>query len=249
MTARYPDLNHENVLVTGGANGIGKAIVQAFAAQGAHLWFCDVDTKAGRALERELGSSAQFTAVDLTREAAIQRWVRAVGKQASTLRAVINNAARDPRIELEKTSSKDWDDLFALNLRAYFLVAREAAPLLSIGASVVNIASITFNLGPANMAAYVSTKGGVVGLTRALARALGPRRIRVNALSPGWVMTERQLRMYVDQKTKAMIRKSQCIPELLEAADIANVVLFLASSASAAVTGQHIMADRGWTYL
>jgi NAD(P)-dependent dehydrogenase (short-subunit alcohol dehydrogenase family) len=98
------------------------------------------------------------------------------------------------------------------------------------------------------MAAYVATKGGVIGFTRSLARELGPRRIRVNTVSPGWVMTERQLRQYVTPATRKLIRRSQCVPDLLQPEEIADVILFLASDASRAITGQAILADRGWEH-
>jgi NAD(P)-dependent dehydrogenase (short-subunit alcohol dehydrogenase family) len=150
---------------------------------------------------------------------------------------------------LDTMSAKDWDDLFATNLRACFLMARETTPHMTDGAgAIINLASITFHLGPSPMSAYVATKGGVLGFTRALARELGPRGIRVNTLSPGWVMTERQLKQFVTPAVKRTIRKSQCVPELLQPKDMAEVVLFLASDASRAITGQEILADRGWTH-
>ena len=114
------------------------------------------------------------------------------------------------------------------------------------GASIINFASIVFHEGPAALTAYTASKGGVLGFTRSLARALGPRRIRVNTLSPGWVMTERQLRMFVTPAVKRRIRTAQCVPDLLQPEEIADVALFLASDASRAITGQEILADRGW---
>jgi NAD(P)-dependent dehydrogenase (short-subunit alcohol dehydrogenase family) len=146
-------------------------------------------------------------------------------------------------------SAADWDDMFALNLRAYFLTCREACPLMpKRGASIVNLASITFHIAPPEMSAYVATKGGILGFTRSLARELGPRRIRVNTVSPGWVMTERQLRQFVTPAVKRLIRRSQCIPELIQPEDIAEVVVFLASDASRAMTGQELLVDRGWAH-
>ena len=116
------------------------------------------------------------------------------------------------------------------------------------GSAIVNFSSITFHTGPDRMSAYVATKAGIIGFTRALARELGQRRIRVNTVSPGWIMTDRQLKEYVDAKVKKMIKKVQCIPELIQPKEIAEVVLFLASDASRAITGQEILADRGWCY-
>jgi len=245
----YADFRHRNIVVTGGANGIGEAIVRAFHAQEAIVHFCDTDDTAGQSLARELGERAFFTRVDLTREAQIVRWVKNIAKGGAPIQALVNNAARDPRMTLESMSARDWDDLFATNLRAYFLMAREVAPKLpqDTGA-IVNLASLTFHTAPSPMTAYVATKGGVLGFTRALARELGPRGIRVNTVSPGWIMTERQLKQFVNPAVKRQIRRAQCVPELLQSEDIAEVVLFLASGGSRAITGQEILADRGWAH-
>jgi len=245
----FTELKNRSVVVTGGANGIGNSIVRAFHAQGAAVFFCDHDAKAGRALSEELGAGVSFTTVDLREEKEINRWLAGVGKQTRSIDVLVNNAATDRRIPLAKMSSKDWDDMFALNLRAYFLACREAVPFMPRrGASIVNLSSITFHTAPTEMSAYVGTKGGIIGFTRSLARELGPRRIRVNTVSPGWVMTERQLQQYVTPAVKKMIRRVQCIPELIQPEEIADVVLFLASDASRAVTGQEILVDRGWAH-
>ena len=245
----YPDLRNRSVVVTGGANGIGEAIVRAFHAQEAVVHFCDTDAAAGQALAGELGERVSFTRVDLTREAQIVRWVKGITKGGQPIHGLVNNAARDPRMTLESMSAKNWDDLFATNLRACFLMARETSASLAKGAgAIINLASITFHIAPAPMTAYVATKGGILGFTRSLARELGPRGIRVNTVSPGWVMTERQLKEFVSPATKRLIRRSQCVPQLLQPAEIAEVVLFLASDASRAITGQEILADRGWAH-
>jgi NAD(P)-dependent dehydrogenase (short-subunit alcohol dehydrogenase family) len=245
----YPDLHGARVLITGGANGIGAAIVRSFHVQNAHVFYCDTDVEAGESLTNELGDRASFTRVDLTREAQIVRWVKQVTRGSAPVHALINNAARDPRMNLASMSTKDWDDLFATNLRAYFLMARETAPHMPDGrGAIINLASITFHIAPAEMTAYVATKGGVMGFTRSLARELGPRGIRVNTVSPGWIMTDRQLEQFVTPAIKRLIRRSQCVPVLLQPNDIADVVLFLASDASRAITGQEILADRGWAH-
>ena len=240
------ELSGRTILVTGGANGIGTAIVEAFHAQGAAVFFCDIDSQAGLQLAGRLGKRAVFQKVDLTREAQIVRWIKIVGRKQKKIDVLVNNAARDPRIPIEKTSAAAWDELFATNLRACFLTCREVVRLMPAGGSIVNVASITFHQGPANMTSYVATKGGLLGFTRSLARELGPRRIRVNTVSPGWVMTERQLRECATPATKKLIRRSQCVPDLLQPSDIAEVILFLAADASQAMTGQELLADRGW---
>lgn len=244
--AKYSDLAGKTVLITGGANGIGEAMVRAFVLQKAKVFFCDVDAKAGRNLAGELGGSVVFRKVDLVRESSIRSWVQSVGRLSRRIDVVVNNAARDPRISFDAMTAAQWDDLFAINLRAYFLVAREALPRMGDGGSIVNFASLTFHDGPVRMSAYVATKGGVIGLTRSLARELGPRGIRVNTLSPGWIMTPRQLKEHVDEATKQFILKVQSVPKLIQPGELAEVALFLASDSSRVITGQEILADRGW---
>ncbi len=246
--ASFPELQNQTVLITGGANGIGAAMVRAFARQGAHVEFCDVDTVAAAKLVKELVNQATFTKVDLVKEKQITKWISGVAKRRGYIHAVINNAASDPRIALEDTTTEAWDTLHARNLRAYFLVCREASPHLQAGASIINFSSITVHNGPPVMSAYVSTKAGIIGFSRSLARELGPRGIRVNIISPGWIMTERQLREYVTPAAKKLIRQRQCIPTLNVPEEVADVALFLASDLSRAVTGQELLVDRGWVH-
>jgi NAD(P)-dependent dehydrogenase (short-subunit alcohol dehydrogenase family) len=243
----YEDLRGKVVLLTGGANGIGEATVRALHDQGAQIYFCDVDAKAGKRLSAELGEGVFFSKVDLRQEKPVRAWVQSVGKSRGQIDVLINNAAADPRMALEAMRAKTWDDLFALNLRAYFLTSQAAVPYMQRGGeSIVNLASIVFHQGPAGLSAYVATKSGIIGFTRSLARELGPRRIRVNVVSPGWVMTERQVRQYVTPDAKKTILRSQCIPDLLQPDELAEVILFLASDSSRALTGQELLADRGW---
>jgi len=247
--AIYPELKGRVVALTGGANGIGAASVRKFHEQGARVWFCDVDASAGKALALELGDGVHFRKVDLRREAQVKAWFAQIAKREPRIDALINNAARDPRITLDAMTVADWDDLFATNLRAFFLTAQNAAPSMrKRGGAIVNFASITFHISPNNMSAYVATKGGILGFTRALARELGPDRIRVNTVSPGWIMTDRQLDQFVTKAVKKKLRDVQCSPDLLQPEEVADVVLFLASDASKAITGQEILADRGWAH-
>ncbi len=245
---KFPDLAGRLVLLTGGANGIGKATVEAFHRQGAEVCFCDVDVAAGRRLARRLKTRARFAEVNLEQEREIQDWIRAATVGRRAIDVLINNAARDPRIALTRTTVAQWDQLMAVNLRAQFITCREASPHLRRGSAIVNFSSITFYNSPPKMTAYVATKAGIIGFTRSLARELGPRGIRANVVSPGWIMTERQLREFVNARTRKLILRSQCIPELLQPEDIADVVLFLASDASRALTGQELLADRGWEH-
>ena len=246
--AVYDELAGRLVLITGGANGIGRAMVEAFHVQEAVVCFCDLDEKAGARLAKRLGDRAEFAKVNLTSEADIKRWMARLAKRHGDIHVLINNAARDPRIALEDVTAKVWDDLIAGNIRAYFIACREASPHLAKGASIVNFSSITFYTAPVNMSAYVATKAAAIGLTRSLARELGLRRIRVNTISPGWIMTDRQLSDHVTPAVKRQIRREQCIPDLNQPDEVAEVALFLASDASCAVTGQEILVDRGWVH-
>jgi NAD(P)-dependent dehydrogenase (short-subunit alcohol dehydrogenase family) len=244
----YSDLKNKVVLLTGGANGIGAATVREFHQQCARVYFCDRDRSAGEKLEREL-SGTKFTTLDLTREQEIVQWIAAVEKAEKKIHVLVNNAAIDTRIPLEEQTIDKVDHLFAVNLRPFFITVRASVPLMPSGQSaIINLSSITFHLGMDQLSAYVATKAAIIGLTRSLARELGPKGIRVNTVTPGWIMTERQLREFVTHETKKLILKSQCIPELLQPADIAQVILFLASDASRALTGQELLSDRGWTH-
>jgi len=243
----YEDLMKKVVLLTGGANGIGRATVQAFSRQGATVLFCDRDERAGRAVEGEI-PNARFTQLDLRKEAEIVRWVARARQEFGRIDVLVNNAAIDPRIPLKELTMVRLEELFEINLRSFFITARECAAVMGKGSAMVNFSSITFHNAPESMSAYVATKAAIIGFTRSLARELGPQGIRVNTISPGWIMTERQLKEYVDSGVKKMIRNAQCIPELNQPEEIAEVVMFLASAASRAITGQEILADRGWCY-
>jgi len=241
MSAIYRDLKDKCVVITGGANGIGESMVRAFFRQGARVGFCDIDGEKGERLCRDL-PGVRFERVDLTDPAQIVAWIAGFDR----IDVLINNAANDPRIPLEELDVEAWDTLLALNLRSAMLTVRESRTKLVAGSSVINFSSITFHLAPPNMSAYVATKGGILSMSRSLARELGPAGVRVNTISPGWIMTERQLAEFVDEETKAMIRDRQCMPDLIEPGRIAEVALFLASEVSDAITGQEILADRGW---
>ena len=245
---QFPELKGQAVIVTGGANGIGAATVRAFHEQGARVFFCDKDAAGGEKLADELGAEVTFRVVDLTVEAEILAWVESIKTVAESIRVLVNNAGRDPRIPFLETTAQQWDELFAVNTRAGFLLARECAPAMPPGAAIINLTSVTLYNSPKNLVAYVTTKGAMLGFTRCLARELGSRRIRVNCVSPGWVFTERQLRDYLNDEALRLIDEHQCIPDHIQPEEIARVILFLASDLSTALTGQEILADRGWAH-
>jgi NAD(P)-dependent dehydrogenase (short-subunit alcohol dehydrogenase family) len=247
--ATYDDLKDKVVVITGGANGIGEALVRRFADQAARVHFCDLDADAGLALQASTQNRTSFTPVDLTREEEVRRWIDQVASRDKRIDVLINNAARDPRIDLEDITMREWDSIFALNLRAYVIAIQQSVRYITSGeGSIINFSSITHHLSPARMSAYVATKSGIIGLSRSLARELGPKGIRVNTLSPGWIMTKRQLKQFVTDDVRKMLSEQQCISRLIEPAEIAEVALFLASQASTAITGQELLADRGWAH-
>ncbi|MEM8484882.1 MAG: SDR family oxidoreductase [Bacteroidota bacterium] len=249
-TPRYKDLEGQCVVVTGGATGIGESLVRAFAAQSARVYFCDIDRTAGEALAGVLGESVTFDVVDLTREDQVVSWIQRIGRTNPYIKALLNNAAQDTRLPLLETTMERWDQLTAVNLRAAYLCTQQAVPFMKgRDAAVINFGSVTFQLGEAGLSAYVTAKGAIVAMSRSLARELGPDHIRVNTLSPGWVMTEKQLRMHVNEEVKKRLLESQCIPTLIEPVEIAETALFLASNASRAITGQNIAVNRGWMHL
>lgn len=249
-TPRYVDLKDQCVIITGGATGIGEALVRAFAAQESHVHFCDIEEEAGRELAKTLGENVQFSNVDLTEEAEVVRWIKEIADEHQKIKVLLNNAAQDSRVSLEDTTMDRWDALTKVNLRAAYLCTQQAFPYMkNNAASIINFGSVTFQLGEAGLSAYVTAKGATVAMSRSLARELGPHHIRVNTLSPGWVMTEKQLRLHVNDEVKEMLFRDQCIPTLIEPEEIAEVALFLASEASLAITGQNIAVNRGWTHI
>jgi len=248
-SASYPDLSDRTVLVTGGATGIGAAIVEAFVAQGAVTYFADIEEPSGTALAARLGENCHCSRVDVTQAEPVKAWIDGIGAARGTVDILVNNAALDKRVKFDELTAEEWDRLVGINLRPHFLTIHSALPYLRAGSSVINLGSVTYNLGYGGLSAYVTSKGGIVGLTRALARELGPRGVRVNCLTPGWTMTERQMRDYVTPETMEFVKGVQSLPDLLQPEEIAQAALFLASRASSAITGQTLLADKGWTHV
>lgn len=249
--ASYPSLADRTVLVTGGATGIGACLVAQFARQGAKVGFIDVAREAGQALVSELAASRhvpQFVAADLTDIAALERAIDAIRDRFGPIRALLNNAANDQRHRIEDTTPESWDAGIAVNLRHQFFAAQKVAPDMKQagGGSIVNFGSVSWKLKQGSLPVYATAKAAVQGLTRSLARDLGLFNIRVNTLVPGWVMTERQLRLWVTESSRAEIARGQCIDQLLQPEDIARMALFLAADDSAMCTAQDFIVDGGW---
>jgi NAD(P)-dependent dehydrogenase (short-subunit alcohol dehydrogenase family) len=250
--ARYPSLNGRTVLITGGATGIGATLVADFAAQGSKVGFVDIDDAAGTALAASLSDSATaplFVAADITDTAALLAAIAKVREALGPVTVLLNNAANDRRHSLGSVTPESWDAGIAVNLKHQFFAAQAVVADMRAagGGAIINFGSVSWMLKQGGMPVYTTSKAAIQGLTRSLARDLGPLRIRVNTLVPGWVMTERQLQLWVDDAARADIARGQCINEPLLAGHIARMALFLAADDSAMCTAQDFIVDGGWT--
>ncbi|MBB6522570.1 SDR family NAD(P)-dependent oxidoreductase [Pseudoteredinibacter isoporae] len=247
----YADLKGKKVFITGGGSGIGAYFVTAFIAQGADVGFVslsqDPANKLCDGVEQKYGRRPFYQACDIRDVDALKAAMAAFIEHHGAIDILINNAARDTRHDVESLQADQWDDAMNTNLRPHYFSAQAAVPgMRARGAgSVINVGSNSFNLGLGGYPAYVASKGGIVGLSRALATELGPDNIRVNALIPGWVMTKRQKELWVTPEALEECLAQQSIKDTISGEDIAEAALFLASSASRMITGQEIIVDGG----
>lgn len=251
MAATYPDLAGKVVLITGGASGIGEAIVRRFAAQGSRVGFLDIKDDAGQALAAELGGAdagIRYVHADLTDIAQLRAAVSAVREALGPITVLVNNAAHDERHRTEDVTPEYWDGRVAVNLRHQFFAAQAVLPDMQAagGGSIINFGSVSWMVGQGGMAAYTACKSAVLGLTRSLARDYGPDNIRVNAIAPGWIMTQRQKDLWLTPEGKQELMQRQCLKRELQPDEIGRVVLFLASEEASACTNQHYVVDGGW---
>ncbi|CCE04824.1 3-oxoacyl-(Acyl carrier protein) reductase [Bradyrhizobium sp. STM 3843] len=248
--AIYPSLKDRTVLVTGGGSGIGEAIVRQFIGQGARVGFIDVDVKASEQLLASLPRDARvhFEHADLRDIGALRRAVGGVRETLGPITILVNNAARDDRHTIAEVTPEYWDDRIAVNLKHQFFGAQAVAPdmIQAGGGAIVNIGSVSWVIGQGNMPCYTTAKSAIQGLTRALARDLGPNNVRVNSILPGWIMTQRQQDLWLTPEGEAEIMQRQCIKRKLVPDDIARVVLFFAADDSGACTNQNYIVDGGW---
>ena len=249
MAAIYSDLKDKTVVVTGGAGGIGESIVRAFHAQGAKVGFLDIDTARGTELQAELGKGARFVVCDLTDIPALKAAIAMVRDAFGAIDVLVNNAAHDERHATLEVTEEYWDGRMAVNLKHQFFAAQAVLPDMQATGkgAIVNLGSTSWVIGQGGMAAYTASKSAVIGLTRSLARDFGPFGVRVNAVAPGWIMTERQLALWVTPETDKYINENQCLKRRLVPDDIARVVVFMCSDEAAAITNQHYVVDGGWT--
>lgn len=251
--ARYPSLAGRGVVITGGASGIGMYLVHAFAAQGARVGFLDLDQGASKRvaglIEKDTGNRPAFKATDLRDIDATREAIQHLGTDIGTVRVLLNNAGNDDRLPSEEVTPDYWDERMAVNLRHHFFVAQCVWPEMATagGGAIINLGSTSWMHGAAGLIAYTTAKSAVQGMTKSLARELGPNAIRVNSIAPGWILTDRQV-----SRAKAIYQgkfddylSRQCLKEFLLPPDVARMALFLAADDSRLITGQTFIVDGG----
>lgn len=253
LTNQYPSLKGRVVLITGGASGIGANLVEAFCRQGAVVAFIDILDDCASNLLKYLESVGcdsfpRYYSCDLRDIPLLQRTIAHIYESLGPVGVLINNAANDERHDFRNVSVEYWDDRIAVNLRHHFFASQAVFEHMKSegGGSIINLGSMSWYATQGGMPGYTSSKAAIEGLTRGLARDMGPFNIRVNTLVPGWVMTKRQLETCVDEKAQQTIAEAQCLKSQVMPEDISAMALFLASDDSKMCTSQHFIVDGGW---
>jgi D-xylose 1-dehydrogenase len=252
LYATYPSLHCRSVFITGGGSGIGASLVRHFAAQRSKVAFVDIAIEPSRKLVADLaaegGQEPLFIECDLRDVEALRASIRQAAEAHGPITVLVNNAAHDERHRFDTVTVEYWDDRMAVNLRHQFFAAQAVHPIMKAagGGSIINFGSVSWMIGQGGMPGYTTAKSAVVGLTRGLARDFGPDNIRVNSIAPGWIMTERQISLWLDEEGERELMRRQCLKRKLYPDDIARVVLFLAADDSSAMTNQTYIVDGGW---
>lgn len=250
--AKYGSLQGKRVFITGGGSGIGESLVAEFAAQGALVAFVDIAVDASEALCRRLAEAGLtaplFRHCDITDIASLQVVMAELAGELGDFDILVNNAANDQRHQAQDVTLEYWNERIAINQRPMFFTCQAVFEGMKRqgGGSIINVSSISWHMKSGGYPVYATTKAAVVGLTRGLARDYGAHNIRVNTVTPGWVMTQRQIELWVDEAAETEIKKSQCLPSKLMPQDIAAMVLFLASDDGAMCSSQEFIVDAGW---
>ncbi|MES1151341.1 MAG: SDR family oxidoreductase [Dongia sp.] len=250
--ARHPGLKGRSVFVSGGGSGIGAAIVESFLDQGSKVAFVDINeavsSKLVADLKAQYGTAPLFIPCDLKDIAALQAAVAKAQNEHGDITVLVNNAANDQRHKWNEVTPELWDDRIATNLRHVFFAMQAVAPQMERagGGAIVNFGSIAWKLAMGDMAGYVASKAGIHALTRSMARDLGPKKIRVNTVLPGWIMTERQKTMWLTPEADKMREAAQCLKDRIQPIDVARLVLFLASDDARMCSAQEFTVDGGW---
>lgn len=253
LTNHYPSLAGKTVFITGGATGIGASLVEAFSRQRSKVAFVDIQDEPAQALIRQLSGIdgavvPRYFHCDLLELDALRSVVTAVNDELGPISVLVNNAANDTRHDFRTISEAYWSDCININMRHSFFAIQAvyAGMKAQGGGAIINLGSMSWYECQGNMTGYTTAKAGLEGMTRGLARDLGSDNIRINTLIPGWVMTERQLRDWVDESTAQEIHRNQCIKSRLMPQDISAMALFLASDDSRMCTAQNFIVDGGW---
>lgn len=250
--ATYPSLRNRSVIISGGASGIGEGLVEAFATQGAHVAFLDIQDEAAQALIERVTSAGHtkptYRHCDLTDIAALRSVAAQIQQSHGTVDVLVNNAANDTRQRIEDITPEMWDAAMQVNLRHQFFLSQAVLPAMQRQqrGSIINLSSISWMIPSTGLPAYVTAKAAIVGLTRTLAHEVGKDNIRVNAVLPGAILTERQKRLWMTPEYTAEVMSRQAIKRHLYADDVARTVLFLAADDSSAITNQSLIVDGGW---
>ncbi|MCE9678517.1 SDR family oxidoreductase [Shewanella sp. AS1] len=250
---KYPSLLGKTVFITGGGTSIGACFVEAFLQQGAKVAFVDILEQESQLLVEQLSeqypqAQVKYYHCDLLNIKALQAVIEQAGNELGAISVLINNAACDQRHKIEDVTPDFWDHCLDTNLKHYFFASQAVRLQMQKigGGSIINLGSMSWHNNQGGMAGYTAAKAGVMGLTRGLAADLGKDKIRINTLTPGWVMTKRQLTHWVDQNTAKYIEDNQCIKDYVMPEDIAAMALFLASDDSKLCTSQNFIVDGGW---
>lgn len=249
IPATFHDLKGKSVFITGGGSGIGAALTEGFLIQGAKVAFVQRSDASGFAEEmgRKYGTAPLFIQCDITDTPALKAAIAQAAEAHGPIEVLVNNAANDKRHDPLAVDEDFWDWSMAINLKAYFFACQAVIPGMQDlgGGSIINFSSVSYMMGNAGYPVYTTANSGINGLTRSLAREYGPDRIRVNALAPGWVLTQKQKDLWVtDEGLKAHLDR-QCLKDTLDEADMVGGVLFLASDTSKMMTGQALVIDGG----
>ncbi len=249
QAASYPSLVNRVVFISGGASGIGASLVDAFVGQGARVAFCDIDAAAGAALCEQYDAAVRpwFATCDVRDIEALRRVLDAAAAALGPITVLVNNAGRDDRHTLAELTPERWSECLSVNLSHHVFAIQRVAPGMAAagGGSIINLGSISWLRGRPNLVGYTASKAAISGISRTLARELGGDNIRVNALLPGAVVTDRQAALWRDASADRQFIDLQCLKFSVEPKHIADMALFLASAQSAAVTGQSMIVDAG----
>ena len=252
MKVKYYDLKNKRVFVTGGGSGIGASIVEHFCEQGSEVYFIDINEDESKKLIEDIKnknySLPTFIKCDLLNIKELQKTIADIISNKGPIDILINNAANDTRHKIDDVTEEYWNERINVNLRHFFFTVQSVKKSMidNGGGAIINMGSTSWMVGQGGMAAYTAAKSGVVGLSRSFARDLGEFNIRVNSVVPGWVMTQRQIDLWLNDESEKELMKRQCLKEKLMPHELAQAVLFFSSEQSSGCTNQSYVVDKGW---